>query len=310
MNAPKLHHYVPQFHLRRFAGQTGRIWVWDKTKDSSFLSSPSGVAAETGFYRMTDLAEEGHDPLTMEKQFSALEGEVSLITGQWLNWLREIDPGEKIHVPKDNREIVSLYIALQFLRTADSRDIISALIEEFGEGKRLSEEERRRLHTTLLWDEKTVKLITDRVRDTLWIFGRNSTSTPFLTSDNPVAFRTFDNAKWLKAGILSSGTYVVFPLAPDIVMYCHPEEPPWEKAANFNDCLSPVPFSPEMVESENSGQVFMATRFVISQTNDFNFAREFARSIGTDLYARKRPVVEPNAPSANTAAPDRNPSKP
>jgi hypothetical protein len=45
-----------------------------------------------------------------------------------------------------------------------------------------------------------------------------------------------------------------------------------------------------MVESENSGQVFMASRFVISPRNNFDRERAFAKTIGTDIYAPDRLV--------------------
>lgn len=50
MSAPKLHHYVPQFYLRRFLNDHGQLWVWDKTKDVTFSTDPSRVAAQTNFY--------------------------------------------------------------------------------------------------------------------------------------------------------------------------------------------------------------------------------------------------------------------
>jgi Protein of unknown function (DUF4238) len=74
MSAPKLHHYVPQFHLRRFVDASGRLWVWDKASDRMFGTMPGGIAAEKQFYRLTQYEADGHDPLTMEKQLSALEG--------------------------------------------------------------------------------------------------------------------------------------------------------------------------------------------------------------------------------------------
>lgn len=67
-------------------------------------------------------------------------------------------------------------------------------------------------------------------------------------------------------------------------MYCK-ERTFWRKIARFNDCLSPVEFTADMVKQENAGQVFMAKRFVISPVNDFEEAREFVSSIGTDRYA-------------------------
>ena len=237
MNPPKLHHYVPQFYLRRFVDDQGKFWVWDKVKDRIFATSPGRIAAETNFYFLDELDEQGHDPLTMEKQFSMMENEASIITDQWISWLNEIELGKQIEIPSVNRDIVARYIALQFLRTADTRDILSALSAT---SEPFPEKERRRLHTYMLWNQETVDLILNRARDSTWTFGRNSTSTPFLTSDNPVTFRTSDNAMWLKAGILSDGSYIVFPLSPRIVMYCYPKEPPWEKLAKFT--LACLPF--------------------------------------------------------------------
>jgi hypothetical protein len=121
MNSPKLHHYVPQFYLRRFVDDSGRLWVWDRDNDRMFPVKPNSVAAENDFYFSDELAELGEDALTMEKQFSELEGEVALITSQWLDWLREVSHGEKIPIPDVNRELLSRHIALQFLRTADTR---------------------------------------------------------------------------------------------------------------------------------------------------------------------------------------------
>lgn len=234
MNGPKLHHYVPQFYLRRFVGRDGNLWVWDKTKDRAFASSPGSVAAETQFYRLHDFEAVGHDPLTMEKQFSEIEGEVALITEQWLGWLSAVALGEEIEIPEQNRKLVSLYIALQFLRTADTKEILCL----FHEGPELSPEDKRRLHTELLWDLEFVNGIAAFVENAIWVFGRNRSGTPLFTSDNPVAFKTGDNRMWLKGGFLREGAYVVFPLSPEVIMYC--KEPTfWHKIARFNDCLSP-----------------------------------------------------------------------
>jgi hypothetical protein len=284
MNAPKLHHYVPQFYLRRFTDASGQLWLWDRDRDRVFRTRPDGVAAENNFYWHEDLAAFGHDPLAMEKQFSQLEGEVAQITGQWMEWLRDMKPMEKVEVPDINRELVSLYIALQFLRTADARDTLATFVEQKVYAKPLAEAEKRLLHLDMLWKDSIYEELAERISNATWLFGRNMTATPFITSDNPVAFRTGNNAIWLKAGMYSAGTYSVFPMAPDIVMYCHPKEPPWENLDRFDCRLSPVTFNEEMVESENGGQVFMASRFVISSRDGFDREREFAKSIGTDLY--------------------------
>ena len=283
MNVPKLHHYVPQFYLRRFTDASGQLWLWERDRDRVFRTGPNGVAAENNFYWHEELASLGHDPVVMEKQFSLLEGEVAMITGQWLDWLRELKPMEKVEIPEINRELVSLYIALQFLRTADARDILAAFAEQKVYQRPVSEAEKRLLHLEMLWKGSIYEALAERIRNATWIFGRNTTATPFITSDNPVAFRAGDNSMWLKIGF-NDGTYSVFPMAPDIVMYCHPRETPWENLGRFDCCLSPVTFTDELVVSDNLAQVFMASRFVISSRGSFDIEREFAKTIGTDLY--------------------------
>jgi len=127
MTDPRRHHYVPQFHQRRFAGADGRLWVWDKTADRVFQTTPGSIAVEADFYRLREFEKLGRDPFTMEKQLSEMEGQMSLITEQWLGWLRAIEPGQRIEIPELNRDIVARFMAVQFLRTADTRDILDAI---------------------------------------------------------------------------------------------------------------------------------------------------------------------------------------
>jgi hypothetical protein len=278
---PRRHHYVPQFYLRRFCDANGRLWAWDKAGDRVFQTSPNAIANETDFYRLRNFEEQGQDPYILEKQLAQMENQAAAITGQWLDWLRILDPGRKIPIPKVHRYIVARFMVIQHLRTADTREIFEALAKT---GDVAAAKGGGDLHGSLLWDQKTVRLITNHIRNAVWIFARNHTGTPYITSDNPMAFRTKDNRMWLKLGIVSEGVYAVYPLAPDIVMYCH-ERKFWNRIRHFDRSLSIVPLTAEMVESENSGQVFMAGRFVLSPIKDFRYAREFAPTIGTDLYA-------------------------
>lgn len=287
MSVPKLHHYVPQFHLQRFTNETGKLWAWDRDADHAFPTTTTSIAAETYFYRLSQYEELGHDWTAMEKQFSELEGNVSIITNQWLEWLRDAEPRAEIPIPDTNREIVSLYLALQHLRTAEMRQLLSLMMYE-DTGTPLTKADERRMHTELLWSEETVTDLATRFQCCVWMFARNCSEVPLITSDNPVAFRTHDNQQWRKLGGILNGTYAVFPMAPDIVLYCFPNQKPWaQKIDNLTNRLSPVLLDAGMVQSENSGQVFMATRYVFACRNDFRFENEFASSIGTDLYKPK-----------------------
>ena len=284
MTSSELHHYVPQFYLRRFTDRGGQLWVWDKLKDRIFQANPKKVAAENNFYWMQELADAGHDPNTMEKQLSESEANVSMVTDQWLDWFCDLEPGKRIDIPEINRAEVALFVAVQYLRTLDAREMVGAL-----GGVDLVDSESARLHTNLMWDLRVVHIIRDRIKNSIWIFGRNQTEVPFITSDNPVSFKTPDNRQWVRAGILSPGVYAVYPLSPDIVMYCY-DRASWEKLSKFDGCLSPVQFTEELVESDNCGQVFMASRFVFSQMNKFDKARDFADAIATNRYAPESPA--------------------
>jgi hypothetical protein len=143
MSDPKLHHHVPQFYLRRFCDASNRLWIWDRDRDRVFTTNPRSVAAERSFYYLDFLADEGHDPLTMERQFASLEHEVACITDQWIEWIRAGHLGMQIPIPDQNRALVSLFIALQFLRTADSRDILARFASTVGYGA--TDERERRL---------------------------------------------------------------------------------------------------------------------------------------------------------------------
>lgn len=284
MNAPKLHHYVPQFHLRRFADANGRLWAWDKKADRIFRTSPGGIAAETQFYRLTQYEADGHDPLMMEKQLSEMEGEVSPITDQWLDWLNQMEPLDKLPIPRINRWIVARFLAVQILRTLDTRELLS-MIAERERGELVDEREARRLHTELMWDRRVLRSWTKRFSRSTWIFARNDSATPFVSSDNPVSFRSPDNRQWLRSLMLVPDAYVVFALSPRVVLYCHPRIGRFRALGKINNRLSPVVMDDGMVESENSGQVFMASRFVLSNRAIFDAERGFALTIGTDIYA-------------------------
>src|SRR5882724_6495967 len=177
MNDPRRHHYVPQFHQKRFADGAGRLWVWDKTTDRVFPSMPGSIAVESDFYRLHEFEKLGHDPFTMEKQLAEMEGQMSSITEPWLRWLRGIEPGEQITIPLANREIVSRFMAVQFLRTADTRDVLCTIHEAEHPDKPLSSEDRANLHTELMWDLGMVEQIANHLSESIWIFARNTTST-------------------------------------------------------------------------------------------------------------------------------------
>lgn len=281
MTSPKLHHYVPRFYLEQFTDSAGGgLWVWDKDVNRVFRVDPKGIAAQTHFYRLRYLEAEGHDSLALEKQLSSLEGSGAALQADFLDVIRKADLGDSFYTAPESREEFALFIAVQYFRTVGARELLFAFIAEFHPDQQpTNEDEENIYHSQVLWEGELVPNLKNRLNDGIWIFARNGTSTPFQTSDNPVLFKTSDNTQWTKLGAFSDETYAVYPISPDVILYIYPRIERWKSLERFDLGLSPVVLDEEMVQHENSGQIFNASRFVISSADDFAFCREFVREM-------------------------------
>jgi len=52
MAAPKRHHYLPRFYLKRFA-QAGKLWVYDRQEDKYRHQTPQNTAVIGNYYSFT-----------------------------------------------------------------------------------------------------------------------------------------------------------------------------------------------------------------------------------------------------------------
>ncbi len=286
VNTPKLHHFVPQFYMNNFSFDRSKVWVWDKSEDRIFVSSSKNLAAETNFYLLNEINFEGEiDAYEMEKQFSIVESDTSKILTLLISAVQQMQLGESFQLSEVEKENFAHYITLQFLRTADTRDTLKRLASA-DDTTPITDSRLRALHIDLLWDDKLVSSFVKHWKRSIWIVAKNNTKLKFITSDNPVCFRTADNAMWLKAGMLSKGTYLAFPLTPELILYIYPDHKKWAGLRKFDCHISPVHLTEGMVQSENTGQVFMATRFLIADNPGFYDLKEFKSTIGTNIYAR------------------------
>lgn len=223
-------------------------------------------------------------PLFLEKELSEIESAASRITEQWLVTLKAIKPKEKMEVSDTERAAMSLYIAVQWLRTTGTKEILDLLVNK---RKEFSPDQMKILHHSfLILEDLMLRELTEKIHDSIWIFGRNKTSAPFVTSDNPVTVHA-PNHMWLRWGIIEApGICVTLPLSPAFIFFGY-ERNHWKKLARFDCTLSPIEFTQELVQHENAGQVCNASRFVISHKNDF----EFARTLISDGYTE---IVDPH----------------
>jgi len=288
--------------LIRFANERGHICVFDKTTGKVFRAGPKALAAENQFYKLPEFMGTGVDPLFLEKQFAQLEGESCKIMVCWVRQLerliavertligphegspqdlnRALEIAPKIEIPDTNRAIMASFIALQFFRTSDAREILKLFAEHSEVYKKdVSDDEARSLQATLLCQLADGRgLVFDfarRIRESIWMFACNQSQVPFRTSSTPVLLKTPDNRKWLTGpGIFQPGMYVVFAISPTFILYCK-ERTWWKTLAPFDNCLSPIVITNEMAQHENSGHAGMSARFVFSPTDDFVDAKAF-----------------------------------
>ncbi len=280
MSVPKFQHYVPRFYLARFADAGGFLSVFDKQDDRVFCVKPQNISGENHFYDLPELEQYGGARTLMEEQFAELEGQAHRITECWLN---QCSQAGLVEIPDVNREIMSLFLTLQLLRTAEARIVLRQFVQLLQSSGAISADydagnDIQALHGALLWDEELLKSIREKIADCIWIFGRNSSAKPFITSDHPALIKTGDNRRWmLGPRVFDEGMYVVLPLSPTLIWYCK-DRKYWQKVARFDCAVSPVVFTEDMVNHENSGQVGMCSRFVFSNSPDFEFARDYCKS--------------------------------
>lgn len=292
MAEPKLHHYVPRFYLKSFLNNQSRLCVFDKTTAKTtaktFTTNENNVAAENQFYRLPKPVPEGVDPLIIEKNLAAMESSAAIIINKLISDIDVAELGGKLEISNQDRIILSEFISSQYYRTLEFYDLLPFLISESRsklDVQDLSEEEKNLLHFHFLANSGCVENFTNDLFSSIWIFAKNPSRAQLITSDHPVSIKNFENTMWIK-GIaeLSDGEYVVYPLSPKVVMYCK-ERQRWSKLDNFDRTVSLIELNEEMVHHENAGQCFMATRFLMSQNDDFDEVKNFIPSIGTELYS-------------------------
>jgi hypothetical protein len=277
VNVPKYQHYVPRFYLARFVDREGFLWVFDKTKRRTFRLRPEGIGGENRFYDPPELEQVGGARSLVENWFGEVESKSQKITECWL---RQVKGHSRVEIPAANRDIMSLFLTLQMLRTSEARTVLqqfAQLLQRSGEISATYDArvDAQSLHGALLGDAELIKQLRTKIADCIWIFAFNDSRQPFYTSDHPALVKSSDHKAWmLGPRVFETGMYIVFPLTPEWILYCKDRQY-WQKVAEFDQAVSPVRFTADMVNHENSGQVGMCSRFVFSNSPDFSFAEQY-----------------------------------
>jgi len=296
MSVPKLHHYVPRFYLNYFLDTKQKLWIYDKKVDRVFAAAPKRIAAETQFYRLPGPLIDLGDPLSIEKALSDLEARASAIIARVVAEVSNLAPAQRVTFSDEERLVLSEFLATQHFRTLELRELMLYLLKDVGLVEdRLSVEEQKAIQFLILSESGLLEEFEESFYNAIWIFAKNASQIPLITSDHPVCIKSSNHRMWLK-GIepLRDGSYLVFPMTPELVLYC--KEPSfWSKAKSHDLCVSPIKLAADMVHHENSGQAFMSSRFLMSCSSIFQEVRDFIPSIGTDVYASNANAEEAHA---------------
>ena len=272
-------HYVPKFYLDLF-GES--LFAFDKLTGTVFQTTSKNIALEAGFY---DLA-----------PWIDLEGVIAGNENRMKSGMEElISKMNPAAISQDARIKVSLFIALQSVRTKEFR----SMIQEMG-GKVMtqlvkSDPRSKGLEFKVIMKDELAQalqakaIVSDYVPQIAWMLGNsrwtllvNRTKVPFWTSDNPVAlFNPIDYGDFGGVGFAVRGIQTHFPLNSGLsLVVLDPttyDLPPLK-----------IVKKPEAALYENELQLYNATRFVFSSRNDFAMAKKMREHDETLRNPRER----------------------
>jgi len=254
-------HYVPKFYLDLFAES---LFAFDKLTGRVFATRSKNIALEPGFY---DLA-----------PWIDLEGLIAENENRMKSGMDElINKMNPTAISEEARIKVSLFIALQTVRTREFRSMIQEMGGKLMTDLAKSDPRFKGLKFKVVMKDELAQalhaktIVSDSVPQIGWILGNsrwtllvNRTRVPFWTSDNPVAlFNPLDCG----VGFAVRGNQTHLPLGSGLLLLVLDPR-------TYD--LPPVKIvkRQETILYENELQLYNATRFVFSSTDDFAVAKK------------------------------------
>ncbi len=330
MSNAKKEHYVPQCYLRHFASTDERINVFDKQKMEVRINQDIlNIAMQNRFYDLNLLKmykkAEPHEQAKIKAELSELLNSDDIETT-----LKDIDSQqyiEKEFLSKDvesiysnilnkiikkgynrspwyiencfalsenEKEILSLFISIQIIRTKSFRDTIGSMIEQFVETmayksqmhdddalqkedfKVIADKEYvKLLHIGMVLDAEMALKFAEVLINHIWVMYVNNTNIPFYTSDNPVVNVPHKNDAFLSYGGLNSeGIEILFPISPNLLLGMYHSK---TYHSNINDRRYMAVNDTKWVEYFNRAQVVNSQRCIFSNSDNFDLAEKICR---------------------------------
>jgi Protein of unknown function (DUF4238) len=310
MGQYKKQHYVQQSYLRRFSPNGKQIYVYDKVLGKEFLNGILDVAQESYFYRLPDnLKTEDSkpisvdDPLIVEKAFQKIEGRAN----QDIQTLVELPAGASI--PAETRGNLSVFLAIQFLRTRAYRNLVVETAEKFMQAmardliKGNFGEEALKYTPKILFSDQAAGLFQSQqifgfdkldefaevLHNHIWILLINDTGKPLYTSDNPVVMHTPLKDQLPGVGIASPGIEIAFPLSSSRILTLADREVYGFHESSFDGKIRQL--QADNVTYYNSLQVLDSERQIYCEQLDFALVEDMINK-NPELGKEKRERVD------------------
>jgi hypothetical protein len=301
-------HTVSRCYLKRFANAQRRFFSFNKVHGSPSPAGTRSATIQEYFYDLhpATLADPNADVQQVEKTFSILENRYEEVLAAAV---READAGA---ISYETGSSLAQFIALQWMRTVGRRaDILAGeqkamqtMIDKWyaenapgippGKFKRGIGYEAG-LHANLMFDEAVVIRIAENFWDLYWILGRNTTSQPFFTSDDPVVRDRIPPVNDGPNVPPSIGIEYSFPLSGRFTLVML-DRYMFSKTANTNGEnveRRTVDMGEADVERYNALQVAKSTQYVFCEENKFVLAERLCREEPRICNpARNRELVE------------------
>lgn len=296
MGQHKKQHYVQQSYLRRFSSNEKQIYVYDKVLGKDFLNGISDVAQESHFYRLPDnlKTEDGKsinmdDPLIVEKAFQNIEGRAN----QNIQTLIELPAGASI--PAETRENLSVFLAIQFLRTRAYRNLVVETAEKFMQAiareliKENFGEKSLKYTPKISFKDSAAGLFQSQqifsfdkltgfaevLYNHIWILCINDTGKPLYTSDNPVVMHTPLKDQLSAVGIASPGIEIAFPLSSSRILTLADREIYGFHESQYDGKIRELEV--DNIIYYNSLQVFDSERQIYCEKPDFDLVKDMIK---------------------------------
>jgi hypothetical protein len=287
MAEAKNQHYVPQFYLRNFSPDGARIHVYDKVTGKHFFTNIRNVAGENYFYDVPELDAMLGVEQFIEKFFHPAEKSAGKAISAILESLKK-NRFKKLH--PNLRSTLSTFLALQYLRTKETRTVLIELFEKLHtemfraslentdtelkdvdfEAK-LKKEVENQFHATTILDPEMFITISTILKGHLWIILKNAMGKVLYTSDNPVVRHGNIKHPVLSfSGLASKGIEIAFPLSPEYLLLLAESEV-FATVKNKNGKVLMMT-DKENVTFYNSLQLLQSYRYIFAPEPDFDLA--------------------------------------